>query len=446
MSGGTMDAVALRATAAEMARRLQSAGHVAYFAGGCVRDELLGRKPHDYDIATDATPPEVLRLFPRAQFVGAHFGVVVVPEGGEMFEIATFRTDGSYRDGRRPETVTFATPREDAQRRDFTVNGMFLDPGDGRVIDYVGGQEDLRARVLRAIGDPVQRFREDRLRLMRAVRFAAALDYQVEESTWAALGAEAGSLREISVERVRDELVRILLHRSRLRGFDLLDESGLLRVILPEMEAMKGCSQPPEYHPEGDVWTHTRLMLSLLPEEAPLPLVLSVLLHDAGKPATRSVDPAEGRIRFNGHDRVGAGMAESILTRLKFPNQIISAVVTAVANHMKFMHVREMRPAKVRRWLAEPGFADELELHRVDCLGSNGLLDNWEFMRTKLTESAEARALPPWLVNGRDLLAAGYASGPRMAAVLRDVHDAQLEGQVGTKEEAMAWVMARHPV
>lgn len=441
-----MDAAALRATAAGMARRLQAAGHVAYFAGGCVRDELLGREPHDYDIATDATPPEVLQLFPRAQYVGAHFGVVVVHEGGEMFEIATFRTDGSYRDGRRPESVTFATPQEDAQRRDFTVNGMFLDPADGRVIDYVGGRADLQARVLRAIGDPVQRFREDRLRLMRAVRFAASLEYDVAESTWAALCGEAESLREISIERVRDEFVRILMHRNRLRGFDLLDASGLLRIILPEMEALKGCSQPPEFHPEGDVWTHTRLMLSLLPEEVSLPLVLSVLLHDSGKPATRTLDPAEGRIRFNGHDRVGAAMAESILARLKFPNQIISAVVSAVANHMKFMHVQEMRPAKVRRWLAEPGFADELELHRVDCLGSNGLLDNWEFMRTKLAESAETRTLPAWLVSGRDLLAAGYASGPHMAVVLRDVHDAQLDGLVSTKDEALAWVRSRHPL
>jgi len=349
-----------------MARRLQAAGHMAYFAGGCVRDELLGREPHDYDIATDATPPEVLQLFPRAQYVGAHFGVVVVHEGGAMFEIATFRTDGSYRDGRRPESVTFATPQEDAQRRDFTVNGMFLDPTDGKIIDYVGGRADLQSKVLRAIGDPVQRFREDRLRLMRAVRFAAALDYQMDTATWTALRAEVPSLTDI-------------------------------------------------------------------------------LLHDSGKPATRTLDPAEGRIRFNGHDRVGATMAESILTRLKFSNQIVSAVVTAVANHMKFMHVQEMRPAKLRRWLAEPGFADELELHRVDCLGSNGLLDNWEFMRTKLTEAAETRTLPPWLVSGRDLLAAGYTSGPRMANVLRDVHDAQLDGLVNSKDEAMAWVLTRHP-
>ncbi len=440
-----MDAAALRATAADLARRLQAAGHTAYFAGGCVRDELLGQDPHDYDIATDATPPEVLTLFPRAQYVGAHFGVVVVHEGGAMFEIATFRTDGSYRDGRRPESVTFATPREDAQRRDFTVNGMFLDPADGRVIDYVGGRADLESRVLRAIGDPVQRFQEDRLRLLRAVRFAASLHYQMDPATWTALRSEASSITGISIERVRDELVRILLHRNRLQGFDLLDASGLLHMILPEMEALKGCSQPPEFHPEGDVWTHTRLMLSLLPEVVSLPLVLSVLLHDSGKPATRTLDPVEGRIRFNGHDRVGATMAESILARLKFPNQIISAVVTAVANHMKFMHVQDMRPAKVRRWLAEPGFADELELHRVDCLGSNGLLDNWEFMRTKLAEAAETRTLPPWLVTGRDLLAAGYSSGPHMANILREVHDAQLDGLVSSKDEAMAWVLARHP-
>ncbi|HEX2747812.1 MAG TPA: CCA tRNA nucleotidyltransferase, partial [Verrucomicrobiales bacterium] len=268
----------MRQTAESLARRLQEAGHTAYFAGGCVRDELLGVKPKDFDIATSARPETVQRLFPRSQAVGAHFGVIVIREGGCQFEVATFRTDGSYRDGRRPESVAFSTPEEDARRRDFTVNGMFLDPVTGKIIDHVGGLDDLKARTLRAIGDPSARFAEDHLRLLRAVRFATALGYEIDPATWSAVVTHAESITRISIERSREELVRILLHPQRLRGFDLLAESRLLFHLLPEMEALKGCTQPPEYHPEGDVWVHTRLMLSLLPETVSVPLVLSVLL------------------------------------------------------------------------------------------------------------------------------------------------------------------------
>jgi len=434
-----------RHIAESLAHRLQQAGHTAYFAGGCVRDELLGVAPKDYDIATDATPEEVQKLFPKSHAVGAHFGVIVVREGGENFEIATFRTDGSYGDGRRPDKVEFSTPQEDAQRRDFTVNGMFLDPVTGSVIDFVGGLVDLRERRLRAIGDAAARFREDHLRLMRAVRFATVLGYNIEPDTWAAVGANAESITRISAERTRDELVKILLHPQRLRGFDLLAESRLLFHILPEMEALKGCTQPPEFHPEGDVWIHTRLMLGLLPETVSLPLVLSVLFHDIAKPATWTCDPAEGRIRFNGHDKLGAEMTEVILRRLRFSNDVIEATVEAVTNHMKFMHIQDMRTSRLKRWMASPTFPDELQLHRADCLGSHGMLDNFEFVLARQDEFANAPVIPPRLLDGHELIALGYPPGPDLGKILTAVQDAQLEGVVGSKEEAVAWVTAQHP-
>ena len=435
----------MRHTAEALARRLQEAGHTAYFAGGCVRDELRGVTPKDFDIATDAPPAAVQRLFPRSQAVGAHFGVIVIRENGHQFEIATFRTDGSYRDGRRPESVEFSTPEEDAQRRDFTVNGMFLDPVSGSVIDYVGGMEDLRARRLRAIGDPSARFAEDHLRLLRAVRFATVLDYEIEAATWAAVVEHTDSIARISIERCREELVKILLHPNRLRGFDLLAESRLLFHLIPEMEALKGCTQPPQFHPEGDVWVHTRLMLSLLPETVSLPLVLSVLLHDIGKPGTWSFDAEEDRIRFSGHDALGADMSGEILRRLKFPNDIIDATVEAVANHMKFMHVKSMRTAKLKRWIASPTFPDELRLHRVDCLGSNGLVDNFEFMLAKQEEFSHEPVLPPRLVDGHTLMRLGYPPGPGLGRILDAAHDAQLEGVFATKEDALAWVEEQFP-
>lgn len=436
----------MRQSAEIIARRLQEAGHIAYFAGGCVRDELLGREPKDYDIATDATPDKVQRMFPRSQAVGAHFGVVIVKEGGIPFEIATFRTDGSYRDGRRPENVVFSTPEEDARRRDFTVNGMFLDPVTGEIIDCIGGMNDLSARKLRAIGDPEERFHEDHLRLMRAVRFATVLGYEIEPVTWAAVRAQAESISKISIERTRDEFVKILLHPRRLQGFDLLAESGLLFQFLPEMAALKGCTQPPEFHPEGDVWVHTRLMLSLLPEVVSLPLVLSVLLHDIAKPATWTCDPAEGRIRFNGHDRLGAEMTGDILRRMRFPNEVIDATVEAVDCHMRYMHVQDMRTAKLKRFMARPTFPDELQLHRVDCLGSNGLLDNYEFLLARQEEFANAPVIPPRFINGHQLMAMGYPAGAELGRILTAVQDAQLEGVVTSEEEAAAWVRREYPI
>ncbi len=430
--------------AAEIAQRLRQAGFIAYFAGGCVRDALRGADPHDYDIATDATPEEVQRLFPKSQAVGAHFGVVVVRSGPEHIEVATFRTDGSYQDGRHPEAVSYATPQEDAQRRDFTVNGLFYDPAADLVIDFVGGRADLAAHLVRAIGDPAARFREDHLRLLRAVRFAATLGWEIEPATWAAVKAEAPRLAKISIERSRDEFLKIMLHPNRVRGLDLLDESGLLRVILPEMEALKGCSQPPEFHPEGDVWVHTRLMLSLLPEVVSTPLLLSVLLHDIAKPGTRTVDET-GRIRFNGHDELGAAMAGNILRRLKFSNEVIDAAVEAVRLHMKFMHVQEMRPAKLKRWMADATFDDQMALHRVDCLGCHGMLDNYHFLLAKKAEFADEPVIPPPLLTGYDLMGLGYPRGPEIGRLLRAVQDQQLDGTLRTRAEAIAWLGREAP-
>ncbi len=435
----------LRRAAVQVADRLRAAGHTAYFAGGCVRDELLGLVPEDYDIATSANPREVQALFPRTQAVGAHFGVVLVMQEAAAFEVATFRSDGSYGDGRRPDSVVFSTPEEDARRRDFSINGMFLDPADGRLIDFVGGQADLAARVLRAIGDPVLRFTEDKLRLLRAVRFAARFDLAIEPATWEALVWLAPQIHAVSAERVRAELVRILAHPSRLQGFDLLDRSGLLREILPEVEATKGCEQPPQFHPEGDVFVHTRTMLGLLAPEAPATLALAVLLHDIGKPPTFRYHPEEDRIRFNGHDRVGAEMAEGVMHRLRFSNAETARVVEAVRQHMVFKDVPKMRTAKLKRFMAREGFEEELELHRVDCLSSHGLLDNLEFLQARREEWAREPIIPPPLVTGRDLIRLGWKPGPHFGPVLEAVQNAQLDGLLTTPAEALDWVRRTYP-
>ncbi len=430
----------MRNAALEVVQTLQEQGFQAVFAGGCVRDELLGRQPKDYDVATDAAPDAVLTLFPKAITVGAHFGVVLVKVQGHPIEIATFRTDGSYGDGRKPDTVTFATIEEDASRRDFTVNGLFFEPVTETLLDFVHGQEDLQARVLRAIGQPGQRFEEDHLRLLRAVRFATYLDFEIEPGTWAAVQAHASSITRISPERIRDELDRIWVHPRRVRGFDLLVESGLMEAVLPEILALQGCEQPPQWHPEGDVFVHTRIMLEMLPDEASLPLVLSVLFHDIGKPATYTYDEIDQRIRFNGHDQLGATMAEEIMRRLKYSNELIEAVVVAVANHMVFKDVQNMRVAKLKRFMARPTFADELELHRVDCASSNGLLDNHAFLLEKEEEFANEPLIPEPLVNGRDLIALGWKPGPVLGKILRRIQNRQLEGTLQTKEEALDWV------
>lgn len=429
--------------AREVVERLQGAGHIALFAGGCVRDRLMGREPHDFDVATDAPPEVVQRLFPRTVAVGAQFGVVCVlgPDGTQV-EVAAFRDDGIYLDGRHPESVQFSTPERDAARRDFTVNGLFQNPLTGEVIDFVGGQKDLQKKLLRAIGEPAARFREDKLRLLRAVRFAEVLGFEIETQTWAAVRENAPAIREVSAERIRDELVKIFLHPQRVRGFDLLDASGLMKEFLPEIEALKGCEQPPQFHPEGDVFVHTRIMLGLLPAEVSLPLVLSVLFHDIGKPATYSYDPAEGRIRFSGHDALGARMTEDLMTRLRFPRKEIDATVAAVDCHMVFKDVQQMRVSRLKRFMARPGFEDEMELHRVDCSSSHNDLSNYHFLRTKAEEFANEPLIPPPLVNGRDLIEMGLKPGPRFGEILEAVESRQLEGTLTSREEALAWVRA----
>ena len=427
----------MEATARTIVERLSRAGYESFYAGGFVRDALLGITPKDYDIATSARPEEVQRLFPRTIAVGAHFGVIVVLENGYEFQIATFRSDEVYIDGRHPVGVIYSTPRQDAERRDFTINGMFFDPLRNEVIDYVGGRADLEARTVRAIGDPAARFREDRLRLLRAVRFAATFHFTIEPGTWEAIRANAAEIHVISAERIREELVRIFTSPSRLRGFDLLDASGLMAHVLPEIEALKGCEQPPQFHPEGDVFVHTRRMLELLPEATSVPLVFSVLFHDIGKPATFSLDPNEGRIRFNGHDKVGAEMTERVMERLRFSREEIDAAVEAVANHMIFKDVQSMRVARLKRFMARPRFGEEMELHQVDCASSHGALDNYEFLTAKREEFANEPLIPAPLVTGRDLLALGWKPGPKIGEILEIVQTRQLEGTLASRDEAL---------
>src|SRR5438874_4316851 len=426
-------------TAREIVARLRESAHIAYFAGGCVRDIVRGQTPKDFDIATDAKPESVQEIFPRTYAVGAHFGVIVVVENGFQFEVATFRSDDAYIDGRHPSAVHFSSPEEDAKRRDFTINGMFYDPAAEQVIDFVGGRADLEARLIRAIGEPAQRFQEDRLRMLRAARFAALLDFKIDNQTWEAIAANADSINQISAERIREELVRIFLSPNRVRGWDLLDKSGLTRAILPEIEAMKGCLQPEQFHPEGDVFEHTRLMLKLLPEKVSLPLVFSVLFHDVAKPITATVDQT-GRIRFNEHDRIGAEMTEAIMERLRFSRAEIDATVEMVRQHMVVKDVPKMRVAKLKRFMARPTFDVELELHRVDCQGSHRMLDNYEFLLRKREEFANEPIIPPPLVRGDDLIVLGLKPGPKFSEILEAVETRQLEGTLRSREEALAWV------
>lgn len=437
------DVTDARSAALALARRLKEAGHVAYFAGGCVRDRLLGKEPKDFDIATSATPAEVVRQFPGANEVGAHFGVVIAKTGGHMVEIATFRTDGSYHDGRRPAEVTYSTPEEDAERRDFTINGLFEDPESGEVIDFVGGRADLDAGILRAIGNPVDRFAEDSLRLMRAVRFATTLGFEIESATWSAMREHADGLRRIAAERIRDEFSRTIVLPARARGLELLVDSGLVEHFIPEVLALIGCEQPPEWHPEGDVYVHTRIMLEMLGDVAPLELCLAVLLHDIAKPPTQTFDAEAGRIRFNGHDALGATMAEEILRRLKYPNQVIEEVAFMVSRHMQFMNVQQMRVSKLKRFMAPETFPLELELHRVDCASSNGFTDNLEYLIEKRAEFAAEPLIPPPLVTGKDLIAQGLTPGPRFKELIEAVQTEQLEGRLTDRETALDWLKER---
>jgi len=433
----------METAARRVAARLREQGHIAYFAGGCVRDMVRGLTPKDYDIATDARPENVQTLFPRTYAVGAHFGVIIVLEDSFQFEVATFRSDEAYIDGRHPSAVHFSSPEQDARRRDFTINGMFFDPVSDKVIDLVSGQPDIGAKLVRAIGDPAKRFAEDRLRMLRAVRFAAVLDYRVDKETWEALVANAPSIIQISAERIREELVRIFLSPNRVRGWDLLDASGLMSAILPELEAMKGVLQPEQFHPEGDVFVHTRLMLSLLPEKVSVPLVFAVLCHDVAKRVTARVDET-GRIRFNEHDRIGAEMTEAIMRRLRFSGAEIEATVEMVRQHMVFKDAPKMRVAKLKRFMARPTFDQELELHRVDCESSHRMLENYEFLLRKREEFANEPIIPPPLVRGDDLIALGLKPGPKFGKILEAIETRQLEGSLRTRDEALKWVKRKY--
>ncbi len=427
---------AAETAAREVCRTLSQAGHRAVFAGGCVRDALLGLHPHDYDVATSATPDEVERLFGRVVSVGKAFGVQVALFGDVQIEVATFRWDGPYIDGRRPVSVEFRDEQQDALRRDFTVNALFFDPGKDEVIDYVGGREDLARRVVRAVGDPRARFGEDHLRLLRCVRFAAQLDFQIDPDTFAAVRELAHLIKKTSPERVREELLRILTQRHPHRGFKLLDESGLLPHLLPEISAMKGVAQPPEYHPEGDVYVHTLKMLEML--DAPSPtLALGVLLHDVGKPRTQTF---EDRIRFNGHEKVGADMAADICERLRMSNADTARVVWLVGQHMRVSAVKEMRASKLKRLVREDGFPELLELFRIDCASSHGRMDTYEWLRDRAAELGPDEVRPNPLITGNDLIEMGIKPGPLFSEILHAVEDLQLEGALTSRDEALAHV------
>jgi len=430
--------------AQEIAHTLHKAGHTCYFAGGCVRDTLLERTPKDFDLATSATPKQVLKLFPKSDSIGAHFGVILVKFRGMPFEVATFRTDGTYSDKRRPDSVTFSSPQEDASRRDFTVNGLFQDPLTGEIIDFVNGSVDLDRKIIRAIGNPIERFQEDALRLMRAIRFATKLGFEIEPSTWQAICDNAHLLESIAIERIQSEFNQILLHNDRARGLDLMAQSGLIRYCVPEVLDLIGCQQPPQFHPEGDVYVHTRIMLDMLVDHPSLELCLAVLLHDIGKPATYSYNPEEDRIRFSGHDQVGTEMAEVILKRLKYSNKTIEDVCAMVKNHMNFMNVRHMKTSKVKRFMARPTYEQEMELHRVDCGSSNGITENYDFLRGKEVEFAAEPLIPKALLSGKDLISLGYSPGPDFSAILEELQTEQLEGKLRNREQALAWLAENH--
>lgn len=421
--------------------RLRRSGHKAFWVGGCVRDRLLNRPVKDYDVATSARPEEVAAIFPEALHYARRFGVMVVPEGDDRTEVATFRRDHGIGDGRRPDRVTFTTDeREDVKRRDFTINAVLQCPDGGGPIDFVGGLEDLHSKVVRAIGDPMLRFTEDRLRMLRAVRFAASLGFEIEDGTMAAIRRLAPLIDSVAAERVRDELGRILTEGHARRGFELLDESQLLERLLPEVASLKGVAQPPQFHPEGDVWQHTMAMLEGLRKPSE-PFAWGVLLHDVGKPDT--FEQAD-RIRFHGHVQQGVELAGAICSRLRFSNADSAHVVSLVRNHMKFMDLRRMRPAKLRRFLEQPQFKDHLELHRLDCVASHGKLDNHAFAAERLQQLTDEQPVVR-LLTGRDLIAAGYAPGPLFGEILSAVEERQIEGGLKSRAEALRFVSDRFP-
>jgi tRNA nucleotidyltransferase/poly(A) polymerase len=436
-----------RQLAEHICRTLRGAGHQAYLVGGCVRDILLGREPADYDVATDATPDRVQQLFPQSLAVGAQFGVIIVTEASEageptQVEVATFRSDVGYSDGRHPDRVVYAkSAAEDVKRRDFTINALLLDPGTNEVLDLVGGRDDLRAGIVRAIGRPEDRFREDKLRMARAVRFAARFRYGIEAATFAAIVKLAREIRQVSAERLRDELTKLLTEGAARHGFELLNETRLLPELLPEITRMKGVEQPPQFHPEGDVWTHTLLMLAELPARCPPTLAWGVLLHDVGKPPTFTPpsDP-NGRIRFDEHVEVGTRMAEEICRRLRFSNDDTTQIASLVANHLRFKDAPQMKTSTLKRFVRLDRFEEHLELHRLDCLSSHRLLDNYEFVRRFLAETPPEQVRPLRLLTGEDLKGLGFRPGPLFKTILEAVEEAQLNGKIGNREEALRLV------
>ena len=439
----SVDLSALPAAVPIVLNRLKSAGHEAYLVGGCVRDLIRGVLPEDYDIATSAAPEAVRALFPHTVPVGMSFGVVLVIEGGRKYEVATFRRDEGYVDGRRPTSVSPAKAEEDVLRRDFTINGLLLDHETGQLLDYVGGRADIARGLVRTIGDPEQRFAEDHLRMLRALRFAAYLGYQIDPATLAAIKLRAVAIRRISAERIREELTKMITRSGARRGLELLAATGLLGEILPEVERLAGVQQPALFHPEGDVWEHTLVMLNLLTATATADpsLAWGVLFHDLGKAVTRTVD--ERGVHFYGHVQRGEEIARLIMERLRFANEDLERVLALIRYHMQFMNVRDMRPSRLKRFLRMPDFPLHLELHRLDCLGSHGMLDYYEFCRTKLQEIPAAELRPPRLITGHNLIDMGFKPGPLFAGILQDLEDAQLNGLITSVEEARRLVCDR---
>jgi poly(A) polymerase len=434
--------MSLREISTEIVRRLQAAGFEAYWVGGCVRDFLLGREPVDYDVATSARPEQIEALFARTIPVGKQFGVMLIVENGHQFQVATFRAESDYEDGRRPGRVEFSSAKADALRRDFTVNGLFFDPINQQLYDWVDGEADLGARILRTIGSPTERFAEDHLRLLRAVRFAAQLGFEMERETFNALRANAPKIQTVSAERVREELTRLFRAPHAGRGLELLRQSGLIEYVLPELAATITCDQSPDYHPEGTVFNHLRLMLEQLPADAHESLPWTVLMHDIAKPGTASHD-ANGTIHFYGHEKQGAEMAETILRRLRFPRKQIDEVVQSVLCHMQFKDVKQMRRSTLRRLLMRETFPLELELHRLDCLGSHGRLDNYNYLIEQAEELSRQPEVKPPLLTGNNLIALGMRPGPALGALLAEVREKQLQDELKTREEALAWAKRR---
>lgn len=439
--------------ALRICRALSASGHQAYLVGGCVRDIELGRTPADYDVATDAPPDRVQKLFPGSIGVGAKFGVILVVDPAQdvgepltTVEVATFRSDVGYSDGRHPDHVVYSrTPEEDVRRRDFTINGLLFDPQTGKILDFVGGRDDLKAKLVRAIGEPERRFDEDKLRLVRAVRFAARFDYQIEAATLAAIRKLAPRVRQVSAERLRDELTRLLTEGAARRAFELLDETGLLSPLLPDIARMKGVEQPGQFHPEGDVWIHTRLMLEQLTAGCSPTLAWGVLLHDVGKPPTFMPPAGPGdRIRFDGHVEIGAVMAKAICRELRFSNDDTEQIESLVANHLRFKDVAQMKTSTLKRFVRLPRFEEHLELHRLDCLSSHRHLDAYEFVRRFLAETPPQQVRPARYVTGEDLIQLGLRPGPRFKEILRAVEDAQLDGKFADREAALAFVRGNY--